>query len=206
MKRSLFLLLSFCWFTMKAQDTTYAERLGFPKNARVVILHMDDAGMSLSSDGGIEKVFEKGVANSTSVMMPCAWVPQIVRFIKDHPGIDAGLHLTLTSEWKDYRWVPLAGASVVPGLTDSTGSLWADVADVVKHASAEEVYKEISAQLDRAERMGVPAYAFGFSHGYFVCFTFFPGKIYSAWNRKADTLNVSGWKTCQYSKGNVVDQ
>lgn len=154
MKRSLFLLLSFCWFTMKAQDTTYAERLGFPKNARVVILHMDDAGMSLSSDRGIEKVFEKGVANSTSVMMPCAWVPQIVRFIKDHPGIDAGLHLTLTSEWKDYRWVPLAGASVVPGLTDSTGSLWADVADVVKHASAEEVYKEISAQLDRAERMG----------------------------------------------------
>jgi len=154
MKKSVFLLLSLSWFTINAQDTTYAERLGFPKNARVVILHMDDAGMSLSSNEGIEKVFANGVANSTSVMMPCAWVPQIVRYIKDHPGIDAGLHLTLTSEWKDYRWVPLAGASVVPGLTDSTGSLWADVADVVKHASAEEVDKEIRAQLDRAEKMG----------------------------------------------------
>lgn len=142
------------FFSVNAQDSTYAEKLGFPKNARVLILHMDDAGMSYSSDLGIEKVFNKGIANSTSVMMPCPWVPQIVRYIKEHPGIDAGLHLTLTSEWKDYRWTPLAGAAVVPGLIDSTGSLWADVADVLKHASADEVDKEIRAQLSRAEKMG----------------------------------------------------
>jgi hypothetical protein len=151
-----FLFLIFFYFSSNAQDkdTTYAQRLGFPKNARVIILHMDDAGMSLSSDRGIEKVFENGVANSTSVMMPCPWVPQMVRYIKDHPGIDAGLHLTLTSEWKDYRWVPLAGIGVVPGLADSTGSFWSDVPDVVKHATAEEVDKEIRAQLNRAEKMG----------------------------------------------------
>lgn len=152
--------ISFCFLflalfvTVRAQDSTYAERLGFPKNARVLILHMDDAGMSYSSDMGIEKVFNHGVANSTSVMMPCPWVPQMVRYIEAHPGIDAGLHLTLTSEWKDYRWGPLAGAAVVPGLTDSTGSMWTDVPDVVKHASADEVDKEIRAQLSRAERMG----------------------------------------------------
>lgn len=154
MKKFILLLLSAAWLVAKAQDSTYAERLGFPKDARVIILHMDDAGMSLSSNRGIEKVFDKGVANSTSVMMPCAWVPQMVRYIHEHPNVDAGLHLTLTSEWKDYRWVPLAGAAVVPGLADSTGSLWADVPDVVRHASAEEVDKEIRAQLDRAEKMG----------------------------------------------------
>jgi hypothetical protein len=155
MKNSIvFFLLILFSFSAQSQDTTYAERLGFPKNARVIILHMDDAGMSLSSDRGVEKVFENGVANSTSVMMPCPWVPQIVRYIKSHPNVDAGLHLTLTSEWKDYRWQPLAGAAVVPGLADSTGCLWADVPDVVKHASAEEVDKEIRAQLSRAERMG----------------------------------------------------
>jgi hypothetical protein len=155
MKNSIvFFLLILFSFSAQSQDTTYAERLGFPKNARVIILHMDDAGMSLSSDRGVEKVFENGVANSTSVMMPCPWVPQIVRYIKAHPNVDAGLHLTLTSEWKDYRWQPLAGAAVVPGLADSTGCLWADVPDVVKHASAEEVDKEIRAQLSRAERMG----------------------------------------------------
>lgn len=148
-----FVFLTLLYFYSNGQDTTYATRLGFPKNARVIILHMDDAGMSLSSDRGIEKVFGQGAANSTSVMMPCPWVPQIVRYIEDHPKVDAGLHLTLTSEWKDYRWVPLAGASVVPGLTDSTGAMWANVADVVKHASAEEVDKEIRAQLARAEKM-----------------------------------------------------
>jgi hypothetical protein len=155
MKNLLFFLLaiSTC-FSAKSQDSTYAERLGFPKNARVIILHMDDAGMSLSSNRAIEKVFENGVANSTSVMMPCPWVPQIVRYIESHPATDAGLHLTLNAEWKDYRWVPLAGAAAVPGLTDSTGCLWRDVMDVVKHASAEEVDQEIRAQLNRALKMG----------------------------------------------------
>lgn len=154
MKYFYFLFLLFISFAGMSQDTTYAERLGFPKNARVVILHMDDAGMSLGSNRGIEHVFENGAANSTSVMMPCPWVPQVVRYINAHPATDAGLHLTLTSEWKDYRWVPLAGAGVVPGLMDSTGSMWPDVADVVKHASAAEVDKEIRAQLTRAENMG----------------------------------------------------
>lgn len=79
---ALFLFLAVIYFPVNAQDTTYAQRLGFPKKARVIILHMDDAGMSLSSDRGIEKVFEKGVANSTSVMMPCPWGPQMVRYIE----------------------------------------------------------------------------------------------------------------------------
>ncbi|MEO6905793.1 MAG: polysaccharide deacetylase family protein [Ginsengibacter sp.] len=150
----IFLLFGVFSFSAQSQDSTYAQRLGFPKNARVIIFHMDDAGMSLSSNRGIEKVFAEGVANSTSVMMPCPWVPQIVRYINAHPGIDAGLHLTLTSEWKDYRWQPLAGEAAVRGLTDSTGSMWPDVPDVVKHASADEVDKEIRAQLNRAEKMG----------------------------------------------------
>ncbi len=139
----------------RAQESaTYAEKLGFPQGARVLILHMDDAGMSFDSNLGIETVFDRGVAHSTSVMMPCPWVPQIVRYIKAHPDIDAGLHLTLTSEWKDYRWGPLAGKSRVPGLTDPEGCLWPDVASVVRHASAAEVDLEIRAQLDRAETMG----------------------------------------------------
>ncbi|MEO8719809.1 MAG: polysaccharide deacetylase family protein [Ginsengibacter sp.] len=155
MKSCIIFLLCFCYcLSAQSQDSTYAERLGFPKNARVLILHMDDAGMSFSTDRGIKKVFEKGVANSTSVMMPCPWVPGIVRYINSHAGIDAGLHLTLTSEWKDYRWLPVAGASMVPGLVDSTGAMWSDVSDVVKYASPDEVDKEIRAQLVRAEKMG----------------------------------------------------
>jgi len=132
---------------------TYAERLGWKKDDRVLILHMDDAGMSYDSDLGIERVLEGGAARSLSVMMPCPWVPDMVHYLKAHPGTDAGLHLTLTSEWPEYRWGPLAGAGV-PGLIDPEGALWAAVERVVEHASADEVDREIRAQLERAEKMG----------------------------------------------------
>ena len=133
---------------------TYAEKLGWNKGDRVLILHMDDAGMSHDSNMGIEQVLEKGAARSLSVMMPTPWVPEIVHYIKAHPGTDAGLHLTLTSEWHEYRWGPLAGVLAVPGLVDSEGALWSSVAAVVGHAKADEVDREMRAQLERAERMG----------------------------------------------------
>ena len=137
------------------QETkTYAEKLGWPKGARVLILHVDDAGMSHESDEGVEKAISEGVSTSTSVMMPCPWVPEIVKFIKEHPGFDAGLHLTLTSEWDNYRWGPLAGKAAVPGLVDKQGCLYSSVAGVYFNASADEVDKEMRAQLDRALSMG----------------------------------------------------
>ena len=136
-----------------AQET-YAEKLGYPKGSKVIILHVDDVGMSWDSNEGAFQAMEKGVANSLSVMMPCAWVPGFVHYLKDHPQVDAGLHLTLTSEWKDYRWVPLTGKTTSPGLVDSEGAFWPSVAEVIKNASADEVEAEIRAQLDRAKSMG----------------------------------------------------
>lgn len=135
-------------------DSTWAEKLGFPKGKKVVILHIDDGGMSFDSNKGVMDALTKGVANSVSIMMPCPWVPGMMRFLKAHPEVDAGLHLTLTSEWKDYRWGPLSGKPQVPGLVDSTGAMWADVADVVQHASPDEVEAEIRAQVERALAMG----------------------------------------------------
>jgi chitin disaccharide deacetylase len=137
-----------------APSPTYAERLGYPKGARVLILHVDDAGMSLESNEGAINAITKGAANSVSVMMPCPWVPGFVQWLKQHPNTDAGLHLTLTSEWNDYRWIPLSGRSKVPGLVDSSGCFWPGVAQVAAHASAGEVELEMTAQLDRARSMG----------------------------------------------------
>ena len=135
-------------------DSTYAERLGYPKGARVVILHVDDVGMSWDSNEGAILAMTKGVANSCSIMMPCSWVPGFVQYLKKHPQIDAGLHLTLTSEWNQYRWAPLIGVKTVPGLVDSEGALWATVEEVVKHATADEVEMEIRTQIERAFHMG----------------------------------------------------
>lgn len=147
--------------TARAADPpiTYAERLGFPKDAKVVIFHSDDAGMSHSTNQGTIEAYENGLVSSVSVMMPCPWVPEIVRYIKTKPDHDFGLHLTLTSEWRDYRWGPLAGKPAVPGLVDSEGSLWGGVGEVIRHASPDEVEQEIRAQIDRAQTMG-----FEFTH------------------------------------------
>ncbi|UZD23911.1 polysaccharide deacetylase family protein [Algoriphagus halophytocola] len=134
---------------------TYAERLGFPKGKKVVIFHVDDAGMSYESNQGTFNAMQNGIASSCSVMMPCPWAGTFMRLSKEQPGMDIGLHLVLTSEWKTYRWEPLAGRSLVPGLTDTEGSFWPSVAEVLAHADPEEVYLELKAQVDRALQMGI---------------------------------------------------
>ncbi len=136
------------------QTQTYAEKLGFPKEAKVLILHVDDVGMSFDSNLGAIKSMDEGVATSCSMMMPCGWIPGYFHYLKDHPETDAGLHLTLTSEWKDYRWGPLAGKTTTPGLVDKEGAMWPSVLATAQHASADEIGVEIQAQLDRAKAMG----------------------------------------------------
>ena len=138
-----------------AKETTYAERLGWPAGAKVVIFHVDDVGMSHNSNLGAIKAVEDGVATSLSIMMPCPWVPEYAAYLKAHPNTDAGIHLTHTSEWKNYRWGPVAGKSVVPGLIDPAGYLWKSVQDVMANATADEVEAEIRAQIDKALSMGI---------------------------------------------------
>lgn len=155
MKQLLFILItcSLCIpYSNRAQ--TYAEKLGYPKGSKVLILHVDDAGMSKESNKGVIESVEKGVANSFSIMMPCPWVPEIFSYLKKYPLSDAGLHLTMNAEWKDYRWAPLSGAAAVPGLTDPLGAMWSGVMEVVLHAQPNEIAKEIEAQIDRSRKAG----------------------------------------------------
>lgn len=69
--------------------------------------------------------------------------------------LDIGLHLTLTSEWKTYRWGPVSDLGEVPGLLDDEGKLWRSVREVVMNATPEEVEKEIRAQIERALALGL---------------------------------------------------
>lgn len=133
---------------------TYAELLGYPKNAKVLILHIDDVGMSFDSNKGAIEAMENGVATSLSMMMPCPWIPGFFKYLKTHPNVDAGLHLTLTSEWDNYRWGPLSGKPKVPGLVDTEGAMWDNVAGTVKNATPDEIEIEIRAQLERSRAMG----------------------------------------------------
>lgn len=149
------LSISVCWVSALAQDETFAEKLGWPEGARVLMIHADDAGMSHASNAGTIATLEAGTVTSVSVMMPCPWVPGFVAYLKEHPEVDAGLHLTYTAEWDPYRWAPVAGRDAVPGLVDAMGFMHDNVGEVVKHATADEVEQELRAQIALAEKMGI---------------------------------------------------
>ncbi|REK07395.1 MAG: ChbG/HpnK family deacetylase [Acidobacteria bacterium] len=140
--------------SIDAAGPTYAERLGWPPGTRALIVHVDDAGMSHESNLGALQSITEGIANSVSVMMPCPWVFEFAEMLRRHPEIDAGLHLTLTSEWDLYRWRPLL-AGTAPGLLDDQGVLPATVAEVVGSATADEIEAEIRAQIAYARQLGI---------------------------------------------------
>ncbi len=151
-------MLIACGAAMAAdeQAKTYAERLGWPTGSKVLIFHSDDAGMCHSANMGTIEALENGTLTSTSTMMPCSWVPEFAKYLKAHPEVDNGIHLTFTSEWAGYRWGPLAGKAAVPGLVDEEGCMYGDVGEVVANASPAEVKAELLAQVERAEKMGIP--------------------------------------------------
>lgn len=115
---------------------------------------MDDAGMCREANEAAGYYIENGYLNSAAIMVPCPYTEVFVSFAKKHPKADIGAHLTLTSEWKTYRWGPVSNPSAVPGLIDPEGKLWKDVPEVVQHASPGEVETEIRAQIDRMIELG----------------------------------------------------
>ncbi|MCE4562797.1 polysaccharide deacetylase family protein [Maribellus sp. CM-23] len=151
----LLLISLFCVTTTSAQEkTTNAEKLGFPKGKKVLLLHCDDAGMCEEANIAVQAYVLKGDITSAAVMMPCPDAEEMVEWAKTHPQADIGVHLTLTSEWKTYRWGPLTQAEKVPGLIDPQGKMWPEVRDVVTHASPNEVEIEIRAQIDKMIELG----------------------------------------------------
>ena len=134
---------------------TVQERLGYPKNARLLIIHADDLGMSHSVNRATFEALEKGWITSSSILVPCPWFPEVARFARTHPNADLGIHLALNSEWTDFRWAPLSARDKVPSLLDEQGYLPVDETIVAKQAKGPEAGIELQAQVDRALKAGI---------------------------------------------------
>lgn len=138
-----------------SQTKTLAERLGYPADAKLLILHADDLGVAHSVDKASFAALDAKAVSSASVMVPCPWLAEVAAFAREHPNADLGLHLTLTSEWKTYRWGPVESKDLVPSLLAPDGYFWGDTWPAASHAKPEEVELEIRAQIERAVQLSI---------------------------------------------------
>jgi predicted glycoside hydrolase/deacetylase ChbG (UPF0249 family) len=140
---------------LQGTRSTLPERLGYPAGAKLLIVHADDLGMAHSVNAATIKAFESGLVSSGSIMVPCPWLQEIAAYARSHPEADLGLHLTLTSEWKSYRWGPVLSKDRVSSLLDPNGDFYLTESEAASHANAREVEAEIRAQIDRARAFGI---------------------------------------------------
>jgi len=126
-----------------------AARLGV---ARAVVPHVDDLGMCHAGNAAFLDLAARGLVTCGSVMVPCPWFREIA---EAGASYDIGVHLTLTSEWRHYRWGPVSTRSRASGLVDEDGYFWRDVASLRRHMVVEAAETELRAQVERAIAAGL---------------------------------------------------
>jgi len=151
---AVFMVLISLSAMINAQQTV-AEKLGYPAKTKLLIVHADDIGLAQSVNEATLTAFEKGGITSGSIMVPCPWFADFAEHYKDHPGLDVGIHLTLTAEWDVYKWGGVLPATEISSLLDENGNFYATVEEVGQHADPLEVEKEVRAQIDKAIAYGI---------------------------------------------------
>ena len=129
--------------------------LGFPAAHKVAIFHADDVGMCHGSNLAFGELSRTGAITCGAVMVPCPWFSEVAGMAGATPDLDLGVHLTLTSEWRAYRWAPISTASRSSGLIDEHGYLWRRLPLLAAHLVPEAAEAEMRAQIERALRAGI---------------------------------------------------
>jgi chitin disaccharide deacetylase len=132
-----------------------SQKVSFSKETKLLMIHADDAGLSHSENMATIQALKKGIVNSYSIMVPCPWFYEMALFAKSNPHIDNGIHLTLTCEWENYKFGPVLPATEVPSLVDVDGFFYKTREELRRNASAEEVGKELQAQIEKALKFGL---------------------------------------------------
>src|SRR2546422_7673142 len=113
----------FSWLLSASLVTFVSAQTDKPRSSSPVslIIRADDIGMSHSGNVRMQKLVATGMPVSVSVLFACPWYQEAVEILKQHPNVSVGIHLALNSEWKNYRWGPVAGSAAVPSLVDENG-------------------------------------------------------------------------------------
>jgi len=146
-----------CWLLLAGAVTFASAQTSRPGTQAVsLLIRTDDIGMSHSVNLAMQRLVATGMPVSVSVLFVCPWYQEAVEILKQHPSVSVGIHLALNSEWKNYRWGPVAGSQAVPSLVDENGFFFPSAEALHAHnPQIAEVEKELRAQIDRALRSGV---------------------------------------------------
>lgn len=153
MKNLIVTVLILSFSSARGQNT--AERLGHEKDDILLIVHADDLGVAHAENIASIEAYEQNAINSASIMVPCPWFPEIAQYAVAHPEFDLGLHLTLTAEWKDYKWDGVSSANTIPSLLSEQNFFFASSEEVAKSADLKQVEAEVRAQVQRAIDFGI---------------------------------------------------
>ena len=132
-----------------AEEKTLAERLGYRADDRLLIVNCDDLGVSHAANVATLKAMVDGVATSTTLMVPCPFAREAARMFE---GLDVGVHLTLTSEYPEYRWGSLTGRASLHG---DDGYFPRTTAAAMARVEKEDMRAECRAQIDQAHHWGI---------------------------------------------------
>ncbi|HMU46551.1 MAG TPA: ChbG/HpnK family deacetylase [Chitinophagaceae bacterium] len=150
MKKLINLVILLCFFVSAiAQSTNTEEKIS-------LLFRLDDIGMCHSVNMAAKKVLDTGMPVSMSVMVPCPWFTEAAELLKQYSNVSVGIHLTLNSEWKNYRWGPVAGINAVPSLVDSLGHFFPSRSLLFgNNPKLSEIETELKAQIDKAIKAGL---------------------------------------------------
>ena len=121
---------------------------------KYLIINADDFGMCRAGNLAVFDLLKSGGITSSTIMAPCGWAPEACKFAKENPQFAIGVHLTLTSEWSNYRWAPVS-ASNTESLRDEDGYMFKESDEVEKNVDIDEVEAEIRAQIERLKKLGL---------------------------------------------------
>jgi len=127
-----------------------------PDSKIPILIRCDDIGMCHAVNMAAKEVLETGIPVSMSVMVPCPWFSEAVELLKKYSNVSVGIHLTLNSEWKQYRWGPVSGAAAVPSLVDSIGNFFPSRSLLFgNNPKLSEIETELRAQIEKALNAGL---------------------------------------------------
>ena len=124
--------------------------LGYPVDARLLITNADDFGMCHATNQAVLLALQEGLIRSTTLMVPCPWALHAMHNLSSHPEIAFGIHLTVISEWADYRWGPVTPREKVPSLIDEKGNFhnFEDVHAQLELLKLDELEREFRGQIE----------------------------------------------------------